>query len=358
MLTLANGVTGLFVFAQCHLLFLNLFIGLGEAWLLVTFARAKGMPASLLMIVANYFSAAAGLLIPLALAPYLDDCWGQTPPLYRIGRSLLLLVGAAFVLTVLIEAPFVLLSLRGTKIAPRRRLALCVGVQAASYLALALLYAPVSSFSLLTDTTRVRDVSTLAPSVHGWVYHVRDGQVWRVRLDGTRAEVVPTNAPDAQGEPRFFYFLWAQHADEKVQLMGQEQRREAPIGPPQRGRIGEIATGANRTFGANDAITFAVDFRPALRRTHTYLPNGMFDRLEHYEIDPSNEYGYGRRLRGDLSLATPVLVWAVRYPIILPDEALVFELQNQVVLMDRKKRIGVLAVGTSPVVVLDVEANE
>jgi len=55
-----------------------------------------------------------------------------------------------------------------------------------------------------------------------------------------------------------------------------------------------------------------------------------------------------------LMIQTPLLIWRIKSITILPGDQLVCELSGQIVIMDlRKKKMGLLALGLSPVVILE-----
>ena len=55
-----------------------------------------------------------------------------------------------------------------------------------------------------------------------------------------------------------------------------------------------------------------------------------------------------------LAYSNALVHWGAGSPVILPNGSVVFEFGHQIVIMDQQQRIGFLALGTSPAVVLDV----
>jgi hypothetical protein len=72
-----------------------------------------------------------------------------------------------------------------------------------------------------------------------------------------------------------------------------------------------------------------------------------------YDSD-KKEWRRGR----SLSFSNPLWPWPALSPTILPNGCVVFEFGRQIVIMDGQQRIGFLAMGTSPAVVLDAPATE
>jgi hypothetical protein len=354
---LANAASGILTL-QAHLIELNLVIGAVEGAILAAAAGTHYRQPILLMIAANFASACIGAYVLPEASGWIDSIWGDEPPMYHAGRVLALVALLSFLMTVVIEFPFVLRIYRARLMSTGRKLALCVAAQAVTYAALALIYTSVSRFSLLTEVTRVRDVAPLTGGAQGWVYFYRaaHGEIWRTRLDGTNAELWQKAEADYSRTPRAGD-LWAEpNAAGAVQLMLGPKANAKPVGVPFRGRLGLL----NReTFDEDfqkvpDAL-FATDFRAQADRARDWIiasSNNTDDGLCH-TIRPEG-------VRGELNvgMATPFVRWPARFPTVLPNGAAVFQFGDQIAIMDRTKNIGVLAMGSSPVVVLDAAAPD
>lgn len=177
----ANAGTPLIWVTGFHLLLGNLFLGLAEGALLARLYSLPKRGCALAMVAANYFSAwVGGVLIGGRLVDAvpmdLNNGW----------RWFWILVVLAYLMTVVIEWPFVALCLRGTRDRFRRSLQASFIIQSASYLVLFGAYWIGSGTSLYTRMTIVSPTElSLPPNV--WVYYLalNDGSVHRRRLDGT-----------------------------------------------------------------------------------------------------------------------------------------------------------------------------
>jgi hypothetical protein len=362
---LANPGSAILTLEDLHLIVLNLFIGVIEGWIVARFARVRLRRAVAIMILANYVSAWIGTYLLPELAAQFEAAWAPEPPLYHVGRLLALLAAIAFVLAVGLEFPFVLWATSGRKADPvsatdqtpkpgRRgttfggRLALCTASQAVTYLGMGLLYASVSDISLLTSTTRIRDTLALTGGAQGWVYYLRRGgtEIWRARLDRPIPEWW-ANSPDRDG---WGGGIWAERTGDGLVRLMQESREPIQVGPA---FDGVLAARSERYPNDGPQLWEAMDFRPSAERSRDLIrPSfGTLDGgLEHMVIEND-----GTKHRGELNVVmmTPLCRWRALFPTVLPNGSVVFQFGVQIVVMDRQKRIGVLCMGESPVVVLD-----
>lgn len=347
---LANVGTPLMWLGCGHLVLGNLIIGLCEGGVLSWWGGVKYKPAALAMIAANYVSGLVGVALLPLLARWVDAGFAD-PPLYRAGLTLGVLVGVAFVLTVLVECPLVLWTLRGSARGRGARLAAGVWVQGASYAVLIPMYLWVSPMSLLTDCTVVRDVGGMAGDASGWVYYIdeRGDAVRRVRLDRTSDEKVG----EISEKPRRARWdqLWARlEADGSVSIVDGEAEYAVVRATRVSGLVG-ARTDAYNPDGPSRV--YAIDFRddPG-RAAFTYRALPVMDSgLDRIELGAGG-YANGERVR-TLTYSNAIVHWGAGSPVILPNGSVVFEFGRQIVIMDERQRVGFLARGTSPAVVLD-----
>ncbi|MCY2963452.1 MAG: hypothetical protein NT069_07340, partial [Planctomycetota bacterium] len=106
----ANVGTPLMWGAAFHLLIGNALIGLFEGYLLSRFFRASQLSAMVGMVIANYVSAFVGAYLIDALGPQL-----RTLDLNTVRTAFAGLMGAAWLVTIVIEWPFVAFILRGKR---------------------------------------------------------------------------------------------------------------------------------------------------------------------------------------------------------------------------------------------------
>jgi hypothetical protein len=175
-----------------HLVVLNLFIGLFEAWLLCLLVRRAmklgRWPASRYLIAANYVSPFLGAFVLLVGWPQ-EVVAKLEQPLYAARGVILNTWLLVFALTVIVETPFVRAALRngGRPMSWAGVLGLSLVVQAASYVPLTAWYAVVCQITLLERTT-FDPALTFARGVQATVYYVSDtdGSIWAVRPDGSQ----------------------------------------------------------------------------------------------------------------------------------------------------------------------------
>jgi hypothetical protein len=344
----ANAGSPLIFAGLAHLLVLNLVIGLVEGWLLARWGAVPRARTNGVMILANYVSAWAGAFGLPWLLLILGKVVIMGPPLYTAGRLVVGMVVGSFIWTVLLELPFVLLCLRGSRRSLRERLAAGVWVQALGYAGLVPLYLAAGSMSAITGTTRVRDVREFVPSMDAWVYYVdSDAEaVWRVRPDGTgRERAAPASGPltsPSQG-------LWLRPSDDgRCDLMCGTGDEAGVVISDLRGRAGD--RGPNQGDRA-PAVVWPIDFRAENDRALTVVAMPTSEGLFVQEwVAP--ERRFVRRIY-TVAFSTAFWEWYARCPSILPGDLVVFELGGQIVVLNAATRqIGVVAMGRSPAVLL------
>ncbi|MFO0835859.1 MAG: hypothetical protein U0638_12875 [Phycisphaerales bacterium] len=350
-LLFANVGTPLMLIGCGHLVLGNLIIGLCEGGLLSWWGGVKYKAAALKMIAANYISGLLGWAVLPVLVRWVDASF-MDPPLYRAGLTLGVLVVVAFVLTVLVEWPLVLWSLQGSRRGRGARVAAGVWTQAASYAVLIPMYVSVSPMTLLTDYAVVRDVSGMAGGANGWVYYVddRDGSVRRVRLDYAGDEKVG-QVSDVNRHRRWEP-LWARpEIDGSVSIVDGEDANAKIVATQASGVVGARTDEYNPD---GPSRVYAIDFRAdPSHATYSYwaLPDWE-SGLRRIESEPGDSPNV--RVTRELTFSNALMHWQAGSPVILPNGSVVFEFGDQIVIMDEQRRIGFLAIGSSPAVVLDL----
>lgn len=343
---LANVGTPLVWLGIAHLLILNLIIGAIEGlWI----AKRAGLPkrrAVLVMVVANYASAWAGAAtLPWILWQCRDWAYVR-PPLYVLEWLLIGIALLAFVCTVIIELPFVLLALRKSSRQISWRLRTAAVVQLVSYSGLLVLYLLVSSLSVLTSHTRIRNLATFVPSLDAWVYYIdRSGDsVWRVSVRGEHPERV---AAVERGEDKWDRLaLWLKHGTQgTVDLMVGSSKGSTELVKGIQGFMGEVS---ENSAPDRPQTNWPIDFRPQNARPFSYVA-GFWAEEGLVRTIQGTQY---RENINTTAFATALWRWNVAWPTILPTGHVVFGMGDQVLIMDEQNRIGALAIGTSPVVIL------
>lgn len=354
-LLFANVGTPLMLIGCGHLVLGNLIIGLCEGGLLSWWGGVKYKAAALKMIAANYISGLLGWAVLPVLVRWVDASFAD-PPLYRAGLTLGVLVVVAFVLTVLVEWPLVLWSLKGSRRGRGACVTAGVWAQAASYAVLIPMYVSVSPMTLLTDYTVVPDVTGMAGGANGWVYYVdeRDGSVRRVQFDRTGDEKVG-QVSDVNTHRRWEP-LWARpEIDGSVSIVDGERDYAKIVATQASGMVGARTNEYNLDGPSRlDSIDFRADPSHA---TYSYRAFPVWDSgLRRIEFEPGGDR-YGSVAR-ELTFSNALMHWQAGSPVILPNGSVVFEFGGQIVIMDEQRRIGFLAMGTSPTVVLDAPITQ
>ena len=340
---IADAGTPLIWAGLAHLTIGNLLIGLLEAGIVRwRFAKRAGSRLIASIVAANYVSCIAGYLLIGALAGRIVAWIGGPLPVYSITRIMVFLAIASFVVTILIEWPFFRVALgRGAGV--RRSFGATLLANAASYLVLLAWYWLASATPAHWGVTLVR--ANALPSIpNARVFYIApDGkEVMQMRLDGSAPSKfcsLPSTAPDGvlgfSGEPH--ENSWElQIVTDRTQPI----RSVARIGP------GRAAT------------------RPANSDDWTFNTNHPDD------LDPQAKWqvwtgfwpwnGIGAANNRDgtrfeiMAVEMPWLGWRSCNATVLPDDQLIFQLGEQIIHVDLKRRLAAaLAAGHGPVVILD-----
>jgi hypothetical protein len=302
---LANAGSTFLWASIAHLMLGNLLIGVVEG-LVLRFAFQARWRAIPILILANYVSAWAGLLVLSEAGPWIGDLVMGAEPLYHVVRGTVATVAVAFALTVALEWPFVAWAFPPGARGWRKALPASLAVQAVSYAALIPYYAAFSSQPWTADPAVLAGPSVPAGSVY---YQGLDGEPRIVRLDGTGDRAL------APGEAR-----------KPTLERAPENARPGPEG--------EWVADSDDGF---------VNLRWVVQ---TPAP----------EPDGQPMYRVVRGVR--LGIESPALQWGSRDATLLPGELAVATLGKQVVLVDLPTaRVALLAQGKNPAVALDLPAD-
>jgi hypothetical protein len=334
-----------------HLTLGNALIGLLEGWLLHRIFHTARLGRTIaIMIAANYLSAWLGTgLISLA---NMDVC-------ARLARHITVYNAFAFeiaagivlfALTIVCEWPLCTLALSPGERRWKRGLRASGAAQAASY-AILIPYYVLVSYSFLTPWSGVSLASPIEIAAQPrsvWIYYIGldDGDIYRIRPDGSqRTPVITTQVKDPA--PRL---CAAPNADGTTfDLCVQPFWRFAPGRPVLCSFAGvdtvpEDQWEAVSEKGGDTYEPFAVDLRPTAQRTGT-VRAGSWPAVG-LVIDDYRQH---------LGLETPVIhTWQSRIATILPGDQVVYELGDQIVLLDLKSmRLALIPLGRGPLAVLD-----
>jgi hypothetical protein len=345
----ANAGTPLMWAGALHLLFGNLLIGIGEGFLLAILFKRKALRCVTVMVAANYFSAWVGavLLSNNTIKAELGI------DLYSAWRWLWIMAVVSYLMTLLLEWPFVAFCLcKATGWFPKSIWGTLL-TQSASYVAIFGWYAMASGTSLYTTMSVVPPTQISIPS-NALLYYIadKDGDVYASELDGGDSKRICKLGSSDTGDR----LCLRQSSTDKnrwdlaavLQTEGPDRHKVKTIFPdfasaavPSRSDPEDHPDGSWFNFGeiprlaiaSKDDWTFRSGFWPI---------EGL----------SGNNAKDGRTLH--FSLETPFVEWAVRNATQLPGGQVIFQLgENQICILDPDARkIALLVKGRGPVVAM------
>jgi hypothetical protein len=341
----ANAGTPLMLLTFAHLIFGNAIVGLAEGLLLwLMFRKSARFIVVPLMIAANYLSAWAGYAFVVGVREFgIVEAQLPTDPQHALSvlsdtlhTAFWIVAAVTFAMSVVLEWPFVAFALK-----PRPRRALvALGIslllQTASYAVIAPLYRTAAKVNLLEVTV---DAAVVAESANNaWIHYIsQDGATLdRIRISGSDYQIV-TTLPLVEGEHRWLRPV--AEGDETIAL-------------------------AYRTSADEDQVVLS-DWCTRARHPWKIFPNPQGDYPPEWETPWHAStsdlihrglaiYNSDQHEARNLFLDTPLLDWECVNATLLPDNRVVFQLGPWIVLYEiASRRIGVIAEGHSPVLVLD-----
>ncbi|TWT40912.1 hypothetical protein RAS1_35990 [Phycisphaerae bacterium RAS1] len=356
-LMIANVGTPLMWAGLLHLTFGNLLIGAIEGLIIGRLFRVLATRAIFWMIIGNYFSAVGGALGFSWIDDRLSDETTPFPLVTHIRSILIACVIGSFFLTNILEWPFVAAALGAGRRTLGRVVAGCLAAQASSYALLIPAYLTVSGISLAT-AVRVRPCGEFVPSeLHAQVYFIDrvSGDVKRIPIQGGQVETVRQDditsinsrlfARRIDGGPGWRLFVNEGRRGPTRALRDESSGRPGIGGPARFAAPAEFASGAveNDYWGSFGTAT---DLRPQSQRVR--LVHAGLSSIEGLAV-------YGAAGVEELCVAweTPFSQMAARCPTVLPGDLVVYELNDQIVVLDpNRKVLGLLTLGHGPLVVL------
>ncbi len=328
---MANAGTLLIWAGMGHLFIGNAIIGVIEAVLIARCFRLRYALIAPYLILANYLSMAGGVACTIWSS---SDSGFQNmilgaEPLYRLPLLVATMTVITFLLSVLIEWPFVRAAFlydRKVEVAdkgevdeaeyhPRRIFGATVLAQCVSYALLAVYYLAVSGTGFIRHARVVQGVG-FAANPHTAVYYMHEGRDYCIKLDGA--------APVAVTRQQVYQV----QSDCCERYRRKQELYDYYLGASSNGR---------KTF----------DLRSA--------PN------EAWKISTDFWGTYGLQLRNertdasfDLGLELPFVRWRSEYAVLLPGDQVIYQFGPQIVLFDIKsRRLAFIARGRRPVVVME-----
>lgn len=339
----ANAGTALMWLTAGHMFFGNAVIGIVEGLVIALTFKSGIIRSTLVMVLANYVSMIAGA----SAVGLLEDWFSTVISINNLLFSIIVLAVVLFALTILIEWPFCWWILKGRE--RRWFRAICAGVlvNVVSYAALVPLYTSVSGTSLITELD-ASDVAKMTPPVNVHIYYIDESErtVCRIRPDGSETQVL-TFLDETMSDPELALCMSA--GAQTIALRWLERSEKGNV------RKWKVAAdsipGSYTGFEFCDSLkwwrTEVSDLRGEITRTWE-VKTGFWAISGLSAVNQST----GEELR--FALETPFLLWSFSNATVLPGDIIICELGKQVVLIDlNTRRIGLVAFGKSPVVVLD-----
>ncbi len=323
----ANAGTLLMWAGMGHLFIGNAIIGIIESFFISRIFEIRYDLLLPRLIGANYASMLGGYVVIYLVDARLhfSDALLGDQPLYRLSLYIGVWVAVTFIITVLIEWPFVRHAFfadrtqevadgveeHGTFYSERRILWAAVSAQLVSYALLAVYYLPVAGTGFLRNARVVQGLR-MAKHPEAVVYYEAGGAWYRRRLDGSMPEKASWNE---MGSVLESYYTKSNLAEENVPRFSETGGRAFDLTPKAqrqwRGRYDFWATGG----------------------------------LQLEEIRTGERF--------DLGLETPFLAWTARQPTILPGNQIIYQFGPQIVLFDiATRQMAFVAKGRQPVVSL------
>ncbi|WP_200392933.1 hypothetical protein [Roseibacillus ishigakijimensis] len=337
-----NVGTPLILASFFHLFLGNLLLGLFEGLALMKFFESQKKTTILLLVGANFASAWGGVFLLGKLLPFADITILNLWSWFALGLVL------AFLLTLLLEFPFVWLSLKGRESSLRLAGQATLLIHTASYLLLCACYGMMSRATMLTELQVISAGGREIPGDYQLYYLEPTGaQVWRLQLNAPhRPEVVLPLEASGQNDR-----LYAKpHAGGEFNLFLYQK--------PKGGRGRHLLLQEN--FSPHAALDWHLKEQSQVRETfHHFGPvpslaeNAAWKlRTGFWAFDGLSGENQASGERIHYALETPMAMWTVRNAVHLPGDFVVFQLgEEQICLLDlQEKSLALLARGRGPLV--------
>jgi hypothetical protein len=336
-----------------HLVLGNLLIGLLEGFLLAVCFDLPIKKATVLLILANYFSAwVGGVILPIRIA------WSFSLDLYNTWHFFWAMVIFTYLMTLVLEFPFVALILRKEPNWLKKSIWGSLIIQTISYTLLFGWYWRASGTSLYTET-EVVPLSALSLPEKVLLYFIAsdDRDVYAMNLNATGkrkvSELNSTNRND-----RLFVRPSSTDSNRwdlmaRLDMEGREGRNPPKLSAIEKDFAAEAAPGWHGRHSASAEKSTWLTFGPIARLGSAENSPWVF-WADFWPIGGlrGNQTNTGER--AGFSFETPFGAWSVRNATHLPDDKVLFQLgENQICVFDpAEKRVALVAKGRGPTAVM------
>lgn len=347
----ANAGTPLMWAEILHMVVGNLFIGIFEGFLLSWFFQTPRAASIGVMILANYLSAWLGMGIlanfhapdPLSLSNATSWLW--------------LMLGITYVLTLLLEWPFVAWMFRGRPHLMGKSIRASLLVQTCSYALLVFYYGEAGHMSLDTRT-KIVGLNALSLPEHVMVYYIHhdDGDIYRrALLGGNPSKVMELNSKSTMDR------LFVRRNSERASEWDLVARLEPPSGrEPEFVTVAlNIKSGVAPGARARD-VSVSLDGGiwdsvGAVDRLDQSTPSSWRFRTGYWAADGLKAANTDTGEKWKLALETPFIDLLVRSAVQLPGDKVLFQLgPSEIYILDPVTlQMALLCQGRGPVATLE-----
>jgi len=350
---MANVGSAMMIATATYLYIGNAIIGLIEGLLIAWLFKVPRMRAVLVMILGNYVSAFVGFfLIGFAREAILHNGVSVYELEGLIRKAFWLSALLSFLLTLLLEWPFCFWAMGPSPRRLPRSVRADLLVQTATYIGLVGLASQMGSYTLFTEVTLDPNVVS-ETRLDATVFYLSSdlGNLHTTKLNGQGQQKIR-----AVGlQDHHFADLFLRQIGEGrpwALCLGWNTPNEVLVSDVGLSTIPDFVYREDRLLDGVKTTTIhtwklyapPMDYRPADRRDWK-VHMGWWAGLR--------ASGQKTGLTLKVCLDTPVGTWPVQYGTILPDDKVVFEMADQILLLDlNTRRLGAIAPGRCPVVVL------
>ncbi|MBN1346760.1 MAG: hypothetical protein JXQ73_28980 [Phycisphaerae bacterium] len=351
----ANAGSAMMLGRAMHLYFGNAVFGIVEGVLIAWLFKVRAGRAVLAMIIGNYVSMFAGQLALGGARAGFYETLLDGASIYEISDLHVRYFHGLFVLSLLltfvIEWPFCLWALK--RVAGRRfvkSLGADLLAQGVTYSVLVGMAAWGGSYQLVTEVRLDPSVVSEAGGDAKIYYLSPEGDLHRIRLDGQGDRMI---APLGLAN-NWVDLVLTQEVHGGPWALCLRERSEPRVLVPDLGMsvAPDCLDRRTETIGGREVAmiwnrgpyTHALDYRPPDRRDWEVKIWWWFGVL-------ASNKKTGEQLK--VALDTPLVTWRAEYGTVLPDNRVVFEMGDHLLLLDlNSRRLGAIAKGRRPIVVL------
>lgn len=345
----ANAGTPLMWAGMLHLIIGNALIGIIEGLLISKVFSVRKRRSIPIMILANYVSMIAGSLIIGAIGNFFN----HHATIYSIHALLFSFLLFSFMITILIEWPFCVWILKFNNEMRKKSLKASVYAQILSYALIIPFYFLASGTSLLWNVKLDRSLSFVKSDP--WIYYIStdNNKILRSKVTGGHPEKVLQTKTNSEYARLFSkpsndtgqWDLWikdrAENKQDEARLLLKNFTNRAE---PLRRWDGKTYEDEEPDSWFNFGV---MDFRNLDKRD--WEPRTGFWAVEGFHAENKRT---GQKIY--IALETPFIQWYMRNVSILPDDQVIFQIGDQIVIFDlNSRKMGLITKGRGPILTFE-----